>query len=96
MDIVKKFQKASIEEIEAHIERVVNERDAVNIELLALNRLRDSKVREKEREKAAAEFEAKYGQPPTQTIHPGSAVSSPKVHGAGLLEGFLSMFGGKK
>jgi hypothetical protein len=93
MDIAKKFGKASIQEIEAHIGRLVNERDSLNGELLELNALRDQKVREKRRAEAAAAFEAEHGVPPEQVIRPGSAVAGTRVEGGGFLGGLGKLFG---
>jgi hypothetical protein len=91
--IAKQFEAASIEEIEAHIGRLVNQRDAMNGDLLALNALRDEKVREQRRKAAAVAFEAEHGIHPDQVIRPGSVVAEAKGGSLGLFDSLGKLFG---
>lgn len=94
MDI-KDFEKKSVAEIEAQIEKDVNTRDEMNRDLLALNQLRDFKVKTLERQKAVSDFQEKHGvspdDPKAQIIRPDSMTAGGKASGLG---GFFSkLFG---
>lgn len=88
MDIFKSFQDRSVAEIEAYIQEEVNKRDAMNVDLLALNFLRDLKVKTGKREAAVAAFKAEHGDHPDQVIAAGPVIAAPRVSGLGGLGGF--------
>lgn len=98
MEILKEFENATVAEIEARIQVDVNKRDEANKELLALNHLRDKKVKEERKRRAAEAFQAEHGEHPDQVIVMDSAVAGGKVESLGGLGGIgaalKSWFGG--
>jgi len=93
MDIMKEFENASVEQIEAQIQEGVNIRDAMNEDLLALNRLRDLKVRTARRDAAAVAFQKEHGEHPEQVINPGPAVTEAHVKEPSFWDAFKAAFG---
>lgn len=87
MENLKRFENATVAEIEAHIQEEVNKRDSVNEELVALNHLRDKKAKEERKRRAAEAFQAEHGEHPDQVIVMTSAVAGGKVPELGGLSG---------
>jgi hypothetical protein len=94
MEILKEFENATVAEIEARIEDDVNKRDAANKELLALNVLRDRKVKEERKRRAVQAFQAEHGEHPDQVVVMDSAVAGATVKGPTMWDSLKKAFGG--